>query len=77
ITLPCLPAVFVEMASVEVDNIKRKSNRARKFLTLIFLKLRPIKLTVWRLFHLNISFCIYLLGICTSYVIAITQFTEL
>ncbi|XP_046964410.1 uncharacterized protein LOC124533262 isoform X2 [Vanessa cardui] len=88
IVLPCVPAVFGELGSAEADKIKANmikryrvcNNDAlrKKILDGIkFLEICPMNFTVWRIFAVNLSLVLSLIGVYTTYTIVLLQFHHL
>ncbi|XP_046964476.1 uncharacterized protein LOC124533301 [Vanessa cardui] len=88
IVLPCVPAVFGELGSAEADNIK--SNMIRRYRVcrndalrnkildgIKFLEICPMNFTVWRIFAVNLSLVLSLIGVYTTYTIVLLQFRNL
>ncbi|CAH2257645.1 jg20523 [Pararge aegeria aegeria] len=87
ITLPLVPAIFAELATVGVEKINlhlkrhllvcpHNALRSRVCDALKFLELRPFRYTIWRAFSLNISLPLGLISLCTTYTIVLIQFSH-
>nr|XP_026488958.1 uncharacterized protein LOC113395560 [Vanessa tameamea] len=88
IVLPCVLAVFGELGSAEADKIK--SNMIRRYRVcnndalrnkildgIKFLEICPMNVTVWRIFAVNVSLLLSIVGIYTTYTIVLLQFNNL
>ncbi|XP_046972387.1 uncharacterized protein LOC124539107 [Vanessa cardui] len=88
VVLICLPAILFELISNEVDNIRSIliSNSlvcSDEVLlleiqrTLDYMRFRPMKYSICRMFPLNASLPLKFVSLCVTYIIVCAQFTSL
>ncbi|GBP03531.1 hypothetical protein EVAR_101859_1 [Eumeta japonica] len=88
ILIPCLPPVFVGWTTAEVNKIKllllnsiicntdtQEKHDAQLFVR--YLRLRPFRERVWRVFSADAASPLRLISLCTTYLIVMVQLTHL
>ncbi|GBP03458.1 hypothetical protein EVAR_101813_1 [Eumeta japonica] len=88
ILIPCLPPVFVGWTTAEVNKIKllllnsiisntdsQEKHDAQLFAR--YLRLRPFRVRVWRVFSADAASPLRLISLCTTYLIVMVQLTHL